>query len=230
MASTTGASQSGELFCQDGSVWLKRYDSKFDELSFEDVDVEAPACDLEASDEGFEVLAPKGRGIYFNGYFQNVLGLYFVSGWHVLQKKKPLRRITGLKPNVNAQALSEIFVIAGSDVLCAGKRVKGADAQTFRVIAHTRFAVDAHALYAWTLTNGLSRREMDTSVLTFVPWLDYCTDGDQVYYQCSWSEDIETRDLDARPSYSSLERAIDQLIRPANLDDEATLGQSSKPC
>lgn len=207
MPQTSIFSPETQLFCRDGTVWLKTYTHEYDK--------QAPPRDLCCSSEGFRLIVADGYSIYFNGYFQNIDGLHFVSGWHVLQKKKPVKTITTVKKSAAPiVACSPVFLRAGQNVLCCGKRMSKVDADSFRCVPNTCFSTDIHTLFAWSLTDGLARLEMDTSRLKFLSALklDYCTDGERVYHQSSWTEKIESFDLDEdsqKPEqYPSIRNAV----------------------
>lgn len=153
---------------------------------------------LDISAERFEVLcdnANDGKLSSYCGWVKNAEHVFYISmSYQRKNYNQPIVKKATLNKKVFAEieTIDEFFIKTKTEVFYCGKKIKEADAASFRKVEHTHFYEDDNAVYAYNITDGLSVIHLPKESRYFIPHCWYFADENNIYHQSSWSNKIET--------------------------------------
>ncbi len=151
--------------------------------------MEEKAYDLGLPAAACRVVAQGGEGPDFWAYVDDGRHLHYASYW--LPNKIRMMRVPCTEVRDGLQVLSPHYARIGSAIYCRGARIQDADADTFRLVPHTRFAHDGERVYAFTITEGFDVLDTGTYPFYFLPRCEHFADRRSFYWQSSWTKRIE---------------------------------------
>lgn len=153
--------------------------------------IEERAYDLGLDAASCRVVHERGEGSEFWAYVDDGAHLHYVSVWLRHKSKRLMASRTHTR---KLHILPPYFARAGDRIFCRGTRVLHADAGSFELVPRTRFAFDAHRVYAFTITDGLASLPHGSQALHFLPACEYFATNEGFYRQSGWTNRIERVD------------------------------------